>query len=193
MSSLARQALRLAVARTASRHLCSAPSLLERVRAMRALDEGKIPARLREDAAARHIDGDLHHEDAAHDGDDDDHLYQELPLHVRPYAADVERYIVHAWVKQYPLGARLRKLQRDIAFRMPRPHGEQPGKMDMDELKQLVCLLRDRGVIEVIESTEPSGSPKTIVVARERHSSGTRDGAAGSDSAPLPDPAGAPG
>ena len=167
---LALQTLRALLAPRLARKLC-APSLLERVRAIRALDDGARPPHPRASAsdlrpqrreAVRPEVIRAVREDTPPTSDAP--TYATLPLHLRPYAADVERYIVHAWVQQYPLGARLRKLQRDIAFRMPWPAGDGLGKMDVDELKQFVCLLADRGLVDVVESVEANGSPKTIVM-----------------------------
>ena len=83
--------------------------------------------RIRQEAAAERV--------AASDTE----RYATLPLALRPHASAMEHYVVNTWVKMYPEGAIMRRLQRDIAFRMPKllvPDGDEysaqrhsPGKV----------------------------------------------------------------
>jgi hypothetical protein len=49
-------------------------------------------------------------------------------------------FIIHAWLNAYPAGASLRKLQRDIAFRMQRRH-RLPGKLPLQVIMPIVGKL----------------------------------------------------
>jgi hypothetical protein len=49
-------------------------------------------------------------------------------------------FIIHAWLHAYPAGASLRKLQRDIAFRMQRRH-RLPGKVPLQIIMTIVGKL----------------------------------------------------
>ena len=83
--------------------------------------------RIRQEAAAERV--------AASDTE----RYATLPLALRPHASAMEHYVVNTWGKMYPEGAIMRRLQRDIAFRMPKllvPDGDEssaqrhsPGKV----------------------------------------------------------------
>ena len=83
--------------------------------------------RIRQEAAAERV--------AASDTE----RYATLPLALRPHASAMEHYVVNTWVNMYPDGAIMRRLQRDIAFRMPElllPDGDEssaqrhsPGKV----------------------------------------------------------------
>jgi len=93
-----------------------------------------------------------------------------LPATIRPYADDIALYL-RTWLKKYPEGASLRKLQRDVAFRMPivatralrqTADGttERPPKIDKGDLEKLVDLLQRRdGFIIMTRTTTVSVAP----------------------------------
>ena len=59
------------------------------------------------------------------------------------------------WFRKYPLGARVRKLRRDIAFRMPPlDTGERLGKPGVSELREFLESLHERGVVEMTLSKD---------------------------------------
>ena len=61
---------------------------------------------------------------------------------------DLEAFVVETWLPTFPYGARLRRLQRDIAFRMLPAH--QRGKLDYEtELVPLVGYLQRRGILKI--------------------------------------------
>jgi hypothetical protein len=75
-----------------------------------------------------------------------------LPVAIRPYAEDIALYLRETWLNKYPDGASLRKLQRDVAFRMPiitskvrrrtdAATTERPPKLEKEALEELVTLL----------------------------------------------------
>ena len=88
---------------------------------------------------------------------------------IRPFLADVELYLTDGWFKKFPSGARLRRLQRDIAFRMPLTLSDrragQPPKLASEHLLPLVELLAERGLCRVhrrpIEYHAPDGTELT--------------------------------
>ncbi len=117
-----------------SRGADAGTSLLERVNAVRKSNRAIAPAMkaLGGKAPARHGKG------------------LSLPLRWKPVAAHVEHWMVHTWFKTFPYGARVRKLRRDIAFRMPPlANGEKVGKPDELELRQFLERLEARGVVEL--------------------------------------------
>jgi hypothetical protein len=58
---------------------------------------------------------------------------------------ELECFLKDQWLPSYPQGAQLRKLQRDVAFRMPR--GLRPGKLTFQELMPMVGHFERKGVI----------------------------------------------
>jgi hypothetical protein len=44
------------------------------------------------------------------------YLNAPIPDHIHPYLPAIEAYVVDTWLPSFPLGARLKKLQRDITF-----------------------------------------------------------------------------
>ena len=127
-------------------------SLLERVNAIRKSNRAIAPAMkaLKGKAPARHGKG------------------LSLPLRWEPVAAHVEHWMVQTWFKTFPHGARVRKLRRDIAFRMPPlANGEKVGKPNELELLQFLERLEARGVVELTTTprrrTDDRGDPKPVV------------------------------
>jgi hypothetical protein len=57
-------------------------------------------------------------------------------------------FIIYAWLNAYPNGASLRKLQRDIAFRMQRKH-RLPGKLPYDVIMPIVGKLERENYLSV--------------------------------------------
>eukprot|EP00967_Tisochrysis_lutea_P100345 scaffold149643_cov40-Tisochrysis_lutea.AAC.1 len=110
-----------------------------------------------------------------------------LPESIRPYAEDIALYIRQTWLKTYPQGASIRKLQRDIAFRMPIITSEaerqtdqgvtrRPPKLERHALEKLVCLLeeREQNLIVVrknINYTAPDGTQLSHTKIQVRPSS----------------------
>ena len=127
-------------------------SLLERVNAIRKSNRAIAPAMkaLKGKAPARH-------------GKE-----LSLPLRWEPVAAHVEHWIVQTWFVKFPCGARVRRLRRDIAFRMPPlANGEKVGKPNELELLQFLERLEARGVVELTTTprrrTDDRGDPKPVV------------------------------
>jgi hypothetical protein len=60
-----------------------------------------------------------------------------------PHLAD---FIQGTWLENYPEGANLRRLQRDIAFRMPM---HRPGKVPRENLMPILGQLEKQGVVTV--------------------------------------------
>ena len=78
---------------------------------------------------------------------------QPTPKKFKPYLAAIETYIVEKWLPSYPHGAKIRKLQRDIAFRM-KP--DSPGKLPRNVLDTIVGDLHRRGVIGIRDKGQSS-------------------------------------
>lgn len=62
------------------------------------------------------------------------------------YIPAMESYVLKKWLPMYPGGARLRKLQRDVAWRMNRK--QSPGKLDFEMLLPFVGTLVRKGLVE---------------------------------------------
>jgi hypothetical protein len=58
----------------------------------------------------------------------------------------MEKFIIEEWLPRYPEGARIRKLQRDVAFRMERKH--RPGKLPYQVLMPVVGRLVRQGSLK---------------------------------------------
>lgn len=58
----------------------------------------------------------------------------------------IEEFIKSIWLDKYPQGANLRKLQRDIAFRMP---ALRPGKLSKEEIMPVLGHLEKEGLVKV--------------------------------------------
>jgi len=75
-------------------------------------------------------------------------LQNPIPEHLASKLPDLEAFVVETWLPTFPYGARLRRLQRDIAFRMLPVH--QRGKLDYEtELVPLVGYLQRRGILKI--------------------------------------------
>ena len=57
-------------------------------------------------------------------------------------------FIIYAWLNAYPAGASLRKLQRDIAFRMQRKH-RLPGKLPYQAIMPIVGKLERENYLSI--------------------------------------------
>lgn len=75
------------------------------------------------------------------------HMKTSIPKEVVPYVSDIETYIVQEWLPSFPQGARLRKLQRDVAWRMNRK--QSPGKLNYESLLPIVGQLIRKDLIGV--------------------------------------------
>lgn len=73
-------------------------------------------------------------------------LSEPVPRKLQPFLPAMESFIVNQWLPLYPDGARLRKLQRDVAWRMDRK--ESPGKLEYDKLLPIVGELARKGLIK---------------------------------------------
>lgn len=94
--------------------------------------------------------------------------YLPLPLSLRPHAAVMENYVVNTWVNRYPQGARLRKLQRDLAFHLPKVSlvdgsERHPGKLDVELIQSFADFLAEKGLIKLIPRVW-KGHAYTLVV-----------------------------
>lgn len=97
-----------------------------------------------------------------------------LPVAIRPYAEDIALYLRNTWLKKYREGASLRKLQRDVAFRMPiitskvnrrtdTATTERPPKLETEALERLVSLLEETegGILlsrKTVQKIAPDGT-----------------------------------
>mmetsp|Transcript_31775 Transcript_31775/g.46864 ORF Transcript_31775/g.46864 Transcript_31775/m.46864 type:complete len:272 (-) Transcript_31775:407-1222(-) len=68
-----------------------------------------------------------------------------LPKNIMRSVPYIKEYIVKDWLRLYPKGGQLRRLQRDIAYRMD----NSPGKLDHEHLLPIVATLLDEGAIEL--------------------------------------------
>lgn len=70
---------------------------------------------------------------------------------VSPKIVDVlphlEHFIAETWLERYPMGAHLRKLQRDMAFRMERQH--RPGLLPYEVLMPVLGRLERKGIVKM--------------------------------------------
>ena len=64
---------------------------------------------------------------------------------MKPHVETITRYITQEWIHMYPFGARVRKLQRDLAFRMPR--NERFGKVPYSQLYSILWQMENKGLI----------------------------------------------
>ena len=76
--------------------------------------------------------------------------WKEFPIapEIKDKLSHIESYIKGDWLDNYPLGACLRKLQRDVAFRML-PRELRTGKLPKDVFKPVVARLQEQGAVGV--------------------------------------------
>lgn len=84
-----------------------------------------------------------------------------LPKKIQSMLPEIKNYIIRHWLKMYPRGGQLRKLQRDIAYRMD----NSPGKLEHEHLLPIVTVLVEEGKIELDEIRD---SNATITIRRPR-------------------------
>jgi hypothetical protein len=72
-------------------------------------------------------------------------------------APHIHDFIKDMWLKAYPLGSNLRKLQRDIAFRMERKY--RPGKLPYQVIMPIVGKLEREGYLK----TRVSSTGKCLI------------------------------
>lgn len=82
-----------------------------------------------------------------------------LPKNIQSMVPDIKNYIIKRWLKLYPDGGHLRKLQRDIAYRMD----NSPGKLEHEHLLPIVAVLVEEGKIELDAIRNKQG---TITIRR---------------------------
>lgn len=87
------------------------------------------------------------------------------------YIPAMESYVLKKWLPMYPGGARLRKLQRDVAWRMNRK--QSPGKLDFEMLMPFVGTLVRKGLVE----TRVNQRGVLILLQPEQHNKKDDDGA----------------
>lgn len=75
-------------------------------------------------------------------------LDEPVPSHLQPYLPAIESFVVDTWLPTFPSGARLRRLQRDLAFRMLPIEQRPPDKLLYEELATVVGHLQRRGVLK---------------------------------------------
>jgi len=73
-------------------------------------------------------------------------LDKPVPKHLEKACPALEEYIVNTWLPMYPLGARIRKLQRDVAFRMKK---RRLGKLDYKELLPILGKFERKGLVKL--------------------------------------------
>ena len=74
------------------------------------------------------------------------HMHKPVPKDIQPYLPAIQSYITETWLVKFPHGATVRKLQRDIAFRMKKG---SPGKLPRAVLDTVVGALCRQGVVTV--------------------------------------------
>ena len=70
-----------------------------------------------------------------------------IPPELEHYIPAMTAYIQDEWLPLYPKGANLRKLRRDIAWRMDRK--KSPGKIPQKDLTAVIVKLRDDGIVSL--------------------------------------------
>ena len=73
-----------------------------------------------------------------------------IPEGLLPYLPAVEAFIVDTWIPSFPQGARMRRLQRDIAFRMLPLNKRPPGKVAYEDLATVLGHLEKRGILKTV-------------------------------------------
>lgn len=109
-------------------------------------------------------------------------LEQPIPKDVKPYMANLETYIIQEWIPQFPSGARLRKLQRDVTWRMNRKIS--PGRLEYDHLLPVVGELVRKGLLDTRFDNKAG---KLVIVAATKN--GDRKESSGDNNMNLPDSA----
>ena len=90
-------------------------------------------------------------------------MMQPVPEQLHPYLPAIETYVVNEWLPRFPDGARLRKLQRDVAFRL-KPRTQSPGKLPMQNIMTIVGVMSRKGIIRIRQS--PKGS--VVIMSPEK-------------------------
>ena len=75
-------------------------------------------------------------------------LQEPIPEYLQPFLPAMEAFVVDTWLPTFPRGARLRRLQRDIAFRMLPVDQRPPGKVALEDLSTVVGHLQRRGLVK---------------------------------------------
>ena len=78
-------------------------------------------------------------------------LNEPVPDYLHPFLPAIEAFVVDTWLPTFPRGARLRRLQRDIAFRMLPVDQRPPGKVAFEDLSTVVGHLQRRGLVKTSE------------------------------------------
>ena len=73
-------------------------------------------------------------------------LDKPVPKNLKEAFPAIEEYIVNTWLPMYPMGARIRKLQRDVAFRMKT---RRLGKLAYKELLPILGELERKGLVKL--------------------------------------------
>jgi len=78
------------------------------------------------------------------------YLDQPVPAHLKEDALPaIEAFVVETWLRSFPCGARLRRLQRDIAHRLL--PADQRRRLSFEELVTVVGHLQRRGILKTAE------------------------------------------
>jgi len=75
-------------------------------------------------------------------------LDEPVPDHLQPYVPAIEAFVTDTWLPTFPSGARLKRLQRDMAFRMLPLEQRPPYKLPYEELAPVVGHLQRRGILK---------------------------------------------
>ena len=73
-------------------------------------------------------------------------MYKPVPPELQKHLPAIETYVKEQWLPLFPYGAGIRKLQRDIAWRMKKKDGS-PGKLERQVLDTILGELLRKGVI----------------------------------------------
>lgn len=103
------------------------------------------------------------------------HMKRPIPEKLHPYIPAMETYIVQEWLPSFPEGARLRKLQRDVAWRMNRK--QSPGKLDYEAMLPIVGKLLRKGLIDIRQNKNGS----LVILSPSSKKQGQREGRENSD------------
>lgn len=79
---------------------------------------------------------------------------ESLPKNIMSSVPNIKNYILKDWFRLHPGGAHLRKLQRDIAFRMD----NSPGKLDREHLLPIVAALENEGAVQLDTIRDSQGT-----------------------------------
>lgn len=90
-----------------------------------------------------------------------------IPSSVMPYVEKMTAYVKEDWLLKFPLGARIRRLQRDVAWRMNRRIS--PGKLPYEHLVPVVGYWKKNDVVDIV--LKPDGELLVRPLANDERTS----------------------